>query len=190
MFSELIPFYPEWNFVWFLKINSDWSGPILDFILPWLRNKYFWLPLYAFIVSYLAINYNKKGWIIIIACLMNFGMSDSASSHILKPYFAQERPCNNTFFKDHVVSRVKCGVGKSFPSSHATNHFALGTFLGLIFLKRTKWVLALGIAWAAVISYAQVYVGVHYPVDIIVGSILGVLIAFLNALWVNRFFPL
>lgn len=86
------------------------------------------------------------------------------------------RPCNDMPFKEQVKVRVRCGSGYSMPSSHATNHFAMGVFLLMVFRRKWKPIVWLAIVWAASISFAQIYVGVHYPGDILVGSILGVLI--------------
>lgn len=76
------------------------------------------------------------------------------------------------------VKRVPCSNGFSFTSSHATNHFALGTFFFLLFSFTAYRFLFL--VWAGVISFAQVYVGVHYPVDVICGALLGILIGFIS----------
>ncbi|RZL15228.1 MAG: phosphatase PAP2 family protein, partial [Pedobacter sp.] len=76
--------------------------------------------------------------------------------------------------------RVPCGSGYSFPSAHATNHFGIAVFLILVFYKKWKPILPLGLLWAFSIAFAQVYVGVHYPVDIICGSLLGTLLGFIS----------
>ncbi|MBT5990208.1 MAG: phosphatase PAP2 family protein, partial [Bacteroidetes bacterium] len=63
--------------------------------------------------------------------------------------------------------------GFSFPSSHATNHFAVAVYLTTLFYSKWKWILPLSILWAFSISYSQIYVGVHYPVDVVTGALLG-----------------
>jgi undecaprenyl-diphosphatase len=83
------------------------------------------------------------------------------------------RPCNEPEIKSEVTIIVDCGTGYSFPSSHATNHFGIAVFLIMMFYHRWKIILPLGIFWAASISFAQIYVGVHYPIDILTGSLLG-----------------
>jgi undecaprenyl-diphosphatase len=71
---------------------------------------------------------------------------------------------------------VGCGSGYSFISSHAANHFGLAIIIGSIFKSKWTWVKPTLVIWAAVICYAQVYVGVHYPLDVIGGAIIGILI--------------
>lgn len=151
-----------------------------------LRNKYFWIPLYVYIVSFLLINYKRKGFWAIVFCAGTFGLSNTASAEVMKPLFKQDRPCQNESFKGHVELRVNCGPGKSFPSAHATNHMAIAVFLGLIFWRKSKVTLYLLVLWALSIGYAQVFVGVHYPVDVLVGFALGALCAICLALPFNK----
>ena len=112
---------------------------------------------------------------------MTFAVADFTSSSIIKKEVMRIRPCNDITFKDQVKLRVRCGSGYSFPSSHATNHFALGMFLLVVFRKRWKPIVWLSLGWAASISFAQIYVGVHYPIDILAGATLGSIIGFLTA---------
>jgi membrane-associated phospholipid phosphatase len=78
-----------------------------------------------------------------------------------------------------IVRRVDCGPGFSFPSTHASDHFAIAVFLIIVFYRRHKWILPAGLIWAAAISFAQVYVGVHYPIDVTAGAIYGSLVGLL-----------
>jgi len=109
--------------------------------------------------------------------LMTASVSDYVSSSIIKPTVERLRPCNDDQISHLVIHRVTCGNGYSFPSSHATNHMGMAVFLLLLF----KNVFAKGryifLLWAIIISFAQVYVGVHYPSDILGGWILGTIIA-------------
>src|SRR5690606_41271822 len=99
------------------------------------------------------------------------------------------RPCNDLVFKNEVNIRVRCGSGFSFTSSHATNHFAMAFFWIALFRHRWKHTLWLCITWASLISFSQIYVGVHYPVDIICGALLGILIGTGVGYLFKRFFP-
>ena len=103
-------------------------------------------------------------------------VSDQISSHVIKPFVGRLRPCNEILIKDYVRLLANCSSGFSFPSSHATNHFALAFFLIVLFNKRYKWVFPVLFFWAFAISYSQVYVGVHYPLDILTGGFLGTII--------------
>ena len=185
MIEGLSGFYPDWNYDWFILINSVWSSPFLEAVLPSLRHKLFWIPLYLFIISFLIINHQKKGIWAVAFCLLSFGLSNTISAEIMKPYFKIDRPCNDPVFKTHVETRIRCGGGKSFPSAHATNHFALSAYLFFILRRKYKKTFLPLALWAATVSYAQVFVGVHYPVDIMIGGAIGITIGFLVAKFYN-----
>ena len=86
----------------------------------------------------------------------------------------------------HMHLLVSCGGGLSFVSSHAANHFGLAVFLSVVLGKRFPWVVPILIFWAAVISIAQVYVGVHYPIDITGGALLGICFGYVAGRLVTR----
>ncbi len=167
-------FLLELDYKLFYWINHQWSNPVADLLLPLLRNKYVWIPFYVFIISYIAFNFKKWAFKIILILLLCVGISDAISSHLIKKNVQRIRPCNNDHIE--VVERIECGSGYSFTSSHASNHFTIAVFLGLALFNdpRIKWGLYL---WAGIISLSQVYVGVHFPMDILCGMLLGILIA-------------
>ncbi|PWS26642.1 phosphatase PAP2 family protein [Pedobacter yonginense] len=162
----------------FLKINRGLSNGFFDWLMPLLRNRFFWSPLYLFIVVFCIVQYKKQGYYIIGMLLFTFALGDLIASRLIKPFVARVRPCNDLSLATDIIHRVPCGSGLSFPSAHATNHFAIAVFLIFVFYSRWKPILPIGIFWAASISFAQVYVGVHYPVDITVGALLGTTIGF------------
>lgn len=118
----------------------------------------------------------------ILFFIISFGIADYSSASIIKPAVERLRPCREPGFSEQVNLLVNCGSGHSFPSSHAANHFALALFFIVLFHKRSKWIVPLALLWAASISFAQVYVGVHFPIDVTVGGLLGACIGFLLAL--------
>ena len=163
----------------FLFINQQLSGGFLDFFLPTMRNPYFWIPLYIFIIAFMLINFKKKGlmWILALACCV--GLADLTSSRLIKYEVQRLRPCQELDFKDNVNLKVVCGSGYSFTSSHATNHMAIGSFIiytSRIILGNWRWLFFL---WAFLIGFAQIYVGVHFPLDVLFGFILGWIIGWL-----------
>jgi len=164
----------------FLAINQGLSNAFFDWLMPILRNPYTWAPLYLFIVVFSIRNYRKKGVLIVLFILITFGIADALSSSVIKKSVKRVRPCNDIEFKEEVAVRVRCGSGYSFTSSHAANHFAISTVLILIFYRRWKHILWLALLWAALVSFAQVYVGVHYPLDVIAGALLGTVIGCLT----------
>lgn len=162
----------------FVRIHRGLSNGFFDWLMPMLRNRYFWSPLYLFIVVFCIRNYRKQGYYMIAMILATFGIGDFIASKLIKPFIGRIRPCNDINLADEIIRRVPCGSGFSFPSSHATNHFAIAVFLICLFYKDWKPILPLGLFWAFIISFAQVYVGVHYPIDTMFGASLGTCIGF------------
>jgi len=165
----------------FLKIHRGLSNDFFDWLMPLMRNRFFWSPLYLFIIVFCIKQYKKTGYYIIGMLLFTFAMGDLIASRLIKPFVARIRPCNEITLQHDIIHRVSCGSGLSFPSAHATNHFAIAIFLICLFYSRWKPILPIGLAWAIIISFAQIYVGVHYPVDVTAGTLLGITIGLLCA---------
>ncbi len=169
----------QWDTSLMHEINAGWSNPFLDFLFPMLRNKFFWLPLYILSLSWIIYNHRMRHIVVIFFCLfLAVFASDTISAKFIKYQVQRIRPCKEMNMQPPVIERVKCGSGFSFPSAHAANHFCLAAFFISIFssfLGRWKYLWWL---WAALISLAQVYVGVHYPLDILGGSLVGLIVGF------------
>jgi undecaprenyl-diphosphatase len=171
----------------FIRLNSEWTNSFFDTILPYFRDSVFWAPLYLFILVFVALNYGKKGWWWSLAFVCTIAIADMVSSRIFKEGFQRLRPCRDPFFFDHVRLLLKsCSGGYSFTSSHAANHFAMATYVSLTFYPIFKKWIYLSYLWAFFIAYAQVYVGVHYPLDILGGTVVGVLSGLLTASVFNK----
>jgi membrane-associated phospholipid phosphatase len=169
----------------FHLINHDLSNAFFDVIMPVLRNRLVWIPLYIFIFVFCLWRYKRQGLTIIILLALTFGVADFGSATIIKSAYKRTRPCNDIALKTTIISRVPCGTGYSFPSTHASDHFAIAVFLSMAFYKHYKWILPTLLMWAAAISFAQVYVGVHYPIDVTTGAIYGTLVGLLFG-WVLK----
>lgn len=162
----------------FLTINQDMANAFFDWLMPHLRNPYTWAPLYLFILIFSIKTYKKRGVIMMIFLLSTFGAADFISASVIKPLVKRVRPCNELTLQGEMVSRIRCGSGYSFPSSHASNHFAIALFLIMVYRSRWKSITWIAITWAFAICFAQIYVGVHYPFDILCGALLGSLIGY------------
>ena len=159
--------------VLFTLIQHDSDHAVLDIVAPILRDPYTWIPFYVFMLYY-SLRYAKgQAWTFIALSLLTFAITDSLTAQIMKPFFGRLRPCHEPDMAQTIRMLVDCGGLYSMPSSHAANHFGLAAFW--YFAIRTmggrKW---WGLyVWAAAICYAQIYVGKHYPFDILVGSCTG-----------------
>jgi membrane-associated phospholipid phosphatase len=171
----------QWDQDVFQLINGAWRSPVLDFLAPLWRDKRFWIPLYLALAGYSVWKFRAKAVLFLLVSGLTVGISDTLSSRVVKPAVARLRPCNDLAMQPDVHLSVHCGSGYSFTSSHAANHFAVAawlfTTLGMLH-RRVRWLWWL---WAASIAYAQVYVGVHYPGDVLGGAVLGMGVGFLSA---------
>ncbi|MEL6719647.1 MAG: phosphatase PAP2 family protein [Bacteroidota bacterium] len=161
----------------FSFINQELANPFLDTIMPYWRDKTTWIPLYLgiLIVSFLKFSW-KKALVFVLLLVATVGVADQISSQWIKKSVQRIRPCNDPLVKGDVHLLVDCGSGYSFTSSHATNHFAIAFFIAFaLFSDKKRWRVLLFL-WAASIAFGQVYVGVHYPFDVLAGSFLGILI--------------
>jgi undecaprenyl-diphosphatase len=177
----------NWDYTLFKLINQGMSNDFFDYFLVWSRNSYTWLPLYLFIIAFFFYNLGKRSYWIILFCILTVLSSDTVSSIIIKKNVKRDRPCRSVCIT-HAVVRVKCGKAYSFTSSHATNHFAIATFLALTIGVFFKWIKQVLWTWAAVIGFAQVYVGVHFPFDVLVGSVNGILIGWFWSWMFNKYY--
>jgi len=152
-------------------------NPVTDLLLPIFRNMYTWVPLYILGSIYIIYSYKVKGIYWILSLIIVVGLTDAIGNYGFKKTFKRTRPCNEISLKTEIQPLVECGSGFSFISNHAANHFAIANFIASSIgseSKRKKIALYL---WASIISFAQVYVGVHYFSDIIVGGIVGILVS-------------
>lgn len=176
--------------VLFRLFNSQLTNSFFDWIMPWLRNSIVWAPLYLFMLLLIAINFKKQAFWIIVFGVITVALTDGISSKLIKPYFGRLRPCNDPDMMSMVRFLLDARPGNgSFTSSHAANHFGIAMYFYVV-LKQYfgKWML-LFFVWAFFICYAQVYVGVHYPFDVLGGAVVGCLIGYLTAFMVNSRLP-
>ncbi len=165
----------------FSKINQDWTSPATDLVFPFLREAEFWVPLYLFLLVFVLANFGTKGLRWVVMYILTVSIADQVSSNLVKAFVFRLRPCHNPAVMDSVRVLVNyCPSSSSFTSSHACNHFAMASFI-YITLRHTSrwWILVFG--WAFLVAYAQVYVGVHFPVDVTGGALLGCLIGWLTS---------
>lgn len=190
-FQKILHWLLQWDTGLFLKVNTQWTSPLLDNIFPWWREANTWIPFYLFLVVFALMNFGKKAGWWILAAVVTLVITDQFSSHLIKNWVARPRPCRDEVLASQVRLLLNnCSGAYSFTSSHAANHFGFAIFL-IMTLKNFfgKWRYLL-LLWAASIAYAQVYVGVHYPLDVICGTLIGVLAGYLTGNFYNKRFRL
>jgi membrane-associated phospholipid phosphatase len=169
----------------FELIHIKCANGLFDFIAPFFRNQYFWVPLYVFILIVMYQRFGKEGLWWCVGFLASFALADFISASILKPMFGRVRPCVDPMWYGQIRHLVNASTSPGFPSTHASNHFALSAYMAVTLSRHFKKIALLAYIWAALVALAQVYVGVHYPLDVTCGALLGIWIGYITGNYVN-----
>ncbi len=162
----------------FVFLNSLGSE-LFDSIWMFITNKKSSIPLYLFLIYYIykkLSNTEFLKYLVLISILILF--TDQISS-LFKDYFERFRPCHDETINDHIrIVKISCGGLYGFFSAHAANSFALATFF-YFSLKRFSSNFKYLFLWAIIVSYSRIYIGVHFPADVIFGSFFGIILGYL-----------
>lgn len=186
----MIEFIKELDISILLCLNGSHSG-FWDEVMWFASGKFTWLPFYVFLLSLLIWKYRKDAIFMILLIVLLITISDQLASGIFKPLFERLRPSHNPDLIDklHIVNNYRGGKF-GFTSSHAANVFALAFYLTLVARDKLKWLPFVLIPWAVFVSISRVYLGVHYPTDIIVPAVLSIPIALFVARIYNFYNPI
>jgi undecaprenyl-diphosphatase len=159
----------------FLFLNSLHNN-FFDIVMWQISSIIFWVPLYIILIGFLIYKYRKQSLYIILSIVLVIIISDQLSSSIIKPLVERLRPSHDPSLEGlvHLINDYKGGK-YGFVSSHAANTFGLAMFLILFFKNRIFSICIF--SWASIVSYSRIYLGVHYPGDIICGATIGILAA-------------
>ena len=153
----------------FIFFNQTIANAVFDFIFPIATNGLFWIAP-AVLAALLFIRSQKKKAIIVLClALLTVGVSDPVCNRIIKPAVHRLRPCNPQVHIDQARLLLGRKTSDSFPSSHAMNIFAQAVLFSFFYRKRAVWFFL----FAAFIGFSRIYVGVHYPFDVLAGAVFG-----------------
>ncbi len=189
------------DFLWsvdtaiFFFINRTVSNPVSDLLWPLITEYNSFLVVRVVLLGIwllLIIKGGTRGRTAALLCVVILVVSDQLSSSVIKALVDRPRPCHEVDgapVLQGIHLLVHCGSGKSFPSSHAVNNFAMATLFAWYY-RRWTWAF---FAWATLVGLSRVGVGVHYPSDIAGGAVIGALVALaFIALWTalqKRYLP-
>jgi len=161
----------------FLWLNSHHS-PFWDDVMLFISGKIEWLPLYLMLIAFIIYRFRWKSIPILIAIILAVAMADQLAVKAFKEVFERFRPTHNPEIQHlvHIVNDYR-GGSYGFVSNHAANSFSLAMFISLLF--KNRYVTISIFFWALLVSYSRIYLGVHYPGDILGGAVLGIGIGWL-----------
>ena len=166
----------QWDTELFLALNNagmDWlDGPMILISKVWI-----WVPLYAAVLYLLFKKFPVQDALVFTAILIvGVILTDQGSVHFFKEVFKRPRPCQ----EEELMAQMRylasgCGL-YGFVSSHAANTFGFAILTGSIFKTIYPRLGIILMIWAIAVSYSRIYIGVHYPLDVLVGALYGILV--------------
>lgn len=164
----------------FFLILNGLHATWLDGIMFWVSGKKEWIPFYLAIVSTIIYQFRWRSIIVLVFIGIAILFADQIVSGFMKPFFQRLRPSHEPVLEGmvHIINGYK-GGSYGFASSHAANAFGLAMFIYLLFKTKFKYI-RLIFLWAAIVAYSRIYLGVHYPGDIITGGIIGTMCGYFS----------
>lgn len=167
--------------IWINSFHSDWLDPIMLII----TKTEFWTPLYLFFIYFIFKKLERDAWIALAGAVLTLVLTDQITGSVMKPFFQRLRPSHDPNVQNllHLVANTKGEIYRGglygFASGHAANTFGIATFLWFLLSGYTRWI-GFAFLWSASMTYTRLYLGVHFPGDILVGALVGVLCGFVG----------
>jgi len=159
----------------FLFLNA-FHSPFFDQLMWLFSNRFFWVPLYIWFLWMLYQKFPKHFWTVLVAVTLMVVVSDQLCN-LTKDSVMRLRPSQEPHLQKlvHVVNGYRGGM-YGFYSGHASNAFAVAFFMITIVTRERKYIIPVSLVYAILTAYSRVYLGVHYPGDILTGALLGTLL--------------
>ena len=175
----------------FIYLNSL-GVPVFDNFWIFLSNKeaniffYSILLFFYFYNKRLKLKFTELVYLLILIAIM-ITITDQ-TANLFKDSFQRLRPCYNEMIKDSLrLVKDSCGGKYGFFSAHASNSFTLAVFFGLLYKKKFRYLIYISLFYASLISYSRIYLGVHFPLDIIFGATFGIIVGFVTFKFYNKY---
>ncbi len=180
----MIEYLDKIDKIMLITLNGN-GDPYWDKVMWIYTGRFIWMPLLLSFLYYIFRKGWKEGLFFLLTIVMVIVLCDQISSTFFKPYFERLRPSRQEDLFDFVTIVNDYRGGRyGFVSSHAANSFGFAVFTSLV-IRRPIYTVSF-LIWAAVTSYSRIYLGVHFPGDILAGGMVGVIVAFLM-FWVYEF---
>ena len=172
-----------------LAINRAHS-PALDAVMVFASNRNVWVPAYVVLVVWLIYQFRRRAVLLLPLVVVAISLADSITSRLFKPYFGRPRPCHDATIFAQLRLPDGCGGQFGFLSSHAANSVALAVFMAVMLpAGRFKVLKTVIFLWAVLLSYSRLYLGAHYPTDVLGGAAVGALLGWAAATAYVHFAP-
>ncbi len=165
----------QWDTEVFIYLNSLGTKSWDSFWLAY-TSKFNWIPFYAVLLYLIFKQMQLKAFITTLVVVALMILVTDQTTNLFKNGFHRLRPCHLAEIIDGMrLVKARCGGQYGFFSGHASNTMAAAIFIGLTLRKRFKFLLYILIVWAILMAYSRIYIGVHYPLDVLLGMLFGIL---------------
>lgn len=181
----------QWDTDVFIFLNSLGTSTWDPFWMAY-TSKFNWIPLYAILLYLIFKQMQLKAFLTTIVVVTLMILVTDQTTNLFKNGFHRLRPCHLAELIDGMrLVKSYCGGQYGFFSGHASNTMAAAVFIGLTLKKRFKFLFPILIVWAIMMGYSRIYIGVHYPLDVLLGMLFGILLGTLfyklNVYLINKF---